>query len=152
MTPKRFNPEKDLAPMPFDERVCRQAMAMKINGLVWRPQVGCFVWDPDEFIKPTSPFPDRIYFILSLARFIEIFDTIDQVAEKLVWLPTWHQARLVCRQLGLTDENLEIWRQRDLTSPSPVEELLQIYRLIIETLKKENPNPDKPKLKIEDWH
>ncbi len=152
MTPKRFNPEKDLAPMPFDERVCRQAMAMKKNGLVWRPQVGCFVWDPDEFIKPTSPFPDRIYFILSLARFIEIFDTIDQVAEKLVWLPTWHQARLVCRQLGLTDENLEIWRQRDLTSPSPVEELLQIYRLITETLKKENPDPEKPKLKTEDWH
>ena len=150
MTPKRFNPEKDLAPMPFDERVCRQAMAMKKNGLVWRPQVGCFVWDPDEFIKPTSPFPDRIYFILSLAIFIEIFDTIDQVAEKLVWLPTWHQARLVCRQLGLTDENLEIWQQRDLTSPSPVEELLQIYRLIIETLKKENPDPDKPELKIED--
>ena len=150
MTPKRFNPEKDLAPMPFDERVCRQAMAMKKNGLVWRPQVGCFVWDPDEFIKPTSPFPDRIYFILSLARFIEIFDTIDQIAEKLVWLPTWHQARLVCRQLGLTDENLEIWQQRDLTSPSPVEELLQIYRLIIETLKKENPDPDKPELKIED--
>ena len=150
MTSKRFNPEKDLAPMPFDERVCRQAMAMKKNGLVWRPQVGCFVWDSDEFIKPTFPFPDRIYFILSLARFIEIFDTIDQVAEKLVWLPTWHQARLVCRQLGLTDENLEIWRQRDLTSPSPVEELLQIYRLIIETLKKENPDPDKPELKIED--
>ena len=152
MTSKRFNPENDLAPMPFDERVCLQAMAMKKNGLVWRPQVGCFVWDPEKFIKPTSPFPDRIYFILSLAIFIEIFDTIDQVAEKLVWLPTWHQARLVCRQLGLTDENLEIWRQRDLTSPSPVEELLQIYRLIIEILKKENPDPDKPKLKTEDWH
>ena len=144
MTPKRFNPEKDLAPMPFDERVCRQAMAMKKNGLVWRPQVGCFVWDPDEFIKPTSPFPDRIYFILSLARFIEIFDTVNQIAEKLVWLPTWHQARLVCRQLGLTDENLEIRRQRDLTSPSPVEELLQIYGLIIEILKQGNPDPDKP--------
>jgi hypothetical protein len=152
MTSKHFNPEKDLAPMPFDEHVCRQAMAMKKNGLVWRPQVGCFVWDPDEFIKPTSPFPDRIYFILSLARFIEIFDTVDQIAEKLVWLPTWHQARLVCRQLGLTDENLEIRRQRDLTSPSPVEELLQIYRLITETLKKENPDPEKPKLKTEDWH
>jgi len=150
MTSKRFNPEKDLAPMPFDESVCRQAMAMKKNGLVWRPQVGCFVWDPDEFIKPTSPFPDRIYFILSLARFIEIFDTIDQIAEKLVWLPTWHQARLVFRQLGLTDEDFEIRRQRDLTSPSPVAELLQIYRLIIETLKKENPNPDTPKLKTKD--
>ena len=144
MTSKRFNPEKDLAPMPFDERVCLRAMEMKKSGLAWRPQVGCFVWDPDEFIKPTSPFPDRIYFILSLNRFIEIFDTIDQVAEKLVWLPTWHQARLVCRQLGITDESFENRRQRELTSPSPVEELLQIYGLIIETLQHGNPNPDKP--------
>ena len=107
MTSKRFNPEKDLAPMPFDERICRRAMAMKKCDLAWRPQVGCFVWDPDEFIKSASPFPGRIYFILSLARFIEIFDTIDQIAEKLVWLPTWHQARLVCRQLGIKDENFE---------------------------------------------
>ena len=84
MTSKRFDPEKDLAPMPFDKRICRQALEMKKTGLEWRPQVGCFVWDPDEFIKPTSPFPDRIYFILSLARFIEIFDTVDQIAEKLV--------------------------------------------------------------------
>ena len=150
MTSKRFNPDKDLAPMPFDERIWQRAMAMKKCGLAWRPQVGCFVWDPDEFIKPTSPFPDRIYFILSLARFIEIFGSIEKIAENLVWLPTWHQARLVCRQLGITDEKFENRRQRELTSPSPVEELLQIYALIIETLKKENPNPDKSKLKIDD--
>ena len=150
MTSKRFNPENDLAPMPFDERVCLQAMAMKKNGLVWRPQVGCFVWDPDEFIKPTSPFPGRIYFILSLARFIEIFDTMDGIAEKLVWLPTWHQARLVSRQLGITDENFENRRLRDFTGSSPVEELLHIYGLIIETLEQENPKPDKPELNIDD--
>ena len=109
MTSKRFDPEKDLAPMPFDKRICRQALEMKKTGLEWRPQVGCFVWDPDEYIKPASPFPGRIYFILSLARFIDIFDTIEEMAEKLVWLPTWHQARLVCRQLGIgvaiTDHN-----------------------------------------------
>jgi len=134
MTSKRFNPETDLAPMPFDERVCRQAMAMKKSGLGWRPQVGCFVWDPDEFIKPTSPFPDRIYFILSLARFIEIFDTIDQIAEKLVWLPTWHQARLVCRQLGIADHIAKKSRKGD-DALSPVDELLQIYGKIVDTLK-----------------
>jgi len=144
MTSTRFNPEKDLAPMPFDKEICHQALDMKKKGLIWRPHVGCFVWDPDEFIKPASPFPDRIYFILSLARFLDIFDTIDQIAQKLVWLPTWHQARLVSRQLGITDENFENRRQRDLASPSPVEELLQIYGLIIEVLKQGNPNPDKP--------
>jgi hypothetical protein len=150
MTSKRFNPEKDLAPMPFDERICLRAMAMKKSGLAWRPQVGCFVWDPDEFIKFPSPFPGRIYFILSLARFIEIFDMIDQIAEKLVWLPTWHQARLVCRQLGMRDENIENRRQRELTSLSPVEELMQIYGLIIETLKQGIPKPDKSKLNTDD--
>ena len=134
MTPKRFNPETDLAPMPFDERICRRALEMKNSGLKWRPQVGCFVWDPDEFIKPASPFPGRIYFVLSLARFIEIFDRIEQMTRKLVWLPTWHQARLVCQQLGITDEVFEKQRQRCLSS-QPVEELLGIYGLIVETLK-----------------
>ena len=137
MTPKRFNPETDLAPMPFDERICRRALEMKKSGLEWRPQVGCFVWDPDEFIKPASPFPGRIYFVLSLARFIEIFDKTEQMTRKLVWLPTWHQAPLVCRQLGITDEVFEKQRQR-CPSSQPVEELLGIYGLIIESLKIRN--------------
>ena len=139
MISKRFNPEKDLAPLPFDERICRRALEMKKGGLAWQPHVGCFVWDPDEFIKPASPFPGRIYFILSLARFIEIFDTIEQIAQKLVWLPTWHQARLVCLQLGIPDENFENRRQRNLTSPSPVEELLDIYGLIVKALEHGSP-------------
>ncbi|NNL74885.1 MAG: hypothetical protein HKO68_00965 [Desulfobacterales bacterium] len=137
MTSKRFSSEDDLAPIPFDESVCLRALEMKKSGLAWRPHVGCFVWDPDEFIKPASPFPGRIYFILSLARFIEIFETIEQVAEKLVWLPTWHQARLVCRQLGITDEVIVQGRQRD-HALLPVEELLHIYGLIVEALKQRN--------------
>ena len=140
MTSNRFNPEKDLAPMPFDERICRQALEMKKTGLDWRPQVGCFVWDPDYAIKPASPFPGRIYFILSLARFIDIFDTIEQMAEILVWLPTWHQARLVCRQLGITNEVFESRRQRN-PGTTPAEELLEVYGLIIGTLKNGDQRP-----------
>ena len=140
MTLKRFDPEKDLAPMPFDKRICRQALEMKKTGLEWRPQVGCFVWDPDESIKPASPFPGRIYFILSLARFIDLFDTIEKMAEKLVWLPTWHQARLVCRQLGITDEAFER-RRRQNPGTTLVEGLLEVYGLIIETLKLGDQNP-----------
>jgi hypothetical protein len=134
MKSQKYNPDKDLAPMPFDERVCRRALEMKKSGLKWRPHVGCFVWDPDETIKPASPFHGRIYFILSLARFIKIFDTIEQMTQKLVWLPTWHQARLMCRQLGITDEDFESRRQQN-PGATPVEELLGIYGLIIETLK-----------------
>jgi hypothetical protein len=137
MTPIRFNPEKDLAPIPFDERVCRLALDLKNLGLNWQPHVGCFVWDPDKLIKPASPFPGRIYFILSLARFIDIFDTIDQIADKLVWLPTWHQARLLCEQLGVTDHDLaDDWQSG--TAFSPGEDLLGLYRRIGDALQNRN--------------
>jgi hypothetical protein len=129
-----FDPEKDLAPMPFSRNICQRALDMKKNGLIWRPQVGCFVWDPDEFIKPTSPFPGRIYFILSLARFLDIFDTLEQVALKLVWLPTWHQAKLLCRQLGIADD-IDKTARGDSDALSPADELLDIYEKILETLR-----------------
>ena len=138
MPSKRFNPAKDLAPMPFDNRICVRALEMKKSGLAWRPHAGCFVWDPDEFIKPASPFPGRIYFILSLSRFIEIFDTVEQIAEKLVWLPTWHQARLVCRQLVINENALDAHQQPGHAF-SPLDELLRLYGLIFEALKHGNP-------------
>jgi hypothetical protein len=34
-----------------------------------------------------------------MPRFISIFGSTDAMSEKLVWLPTWHQARLLCRHL-----------------------------------------------------
>jgi hypothetical protein len=133
MKTQRFDPETDLAPMPFDERICHRALEMKQNGLVWRPHVGCFVWDLDEHIKPDSPFPGRIYFILSLKRFIDIFDSIDQMADKLVWLPTWHQAQLIYRQLSGTQAAIDKWRSNNPGS-STVDELLYLYELIKDAL------------------
>ena len=137
MAPIRFNPEKDLAPTPFDEHICRLALEMKSLGLTWQPHVGCFVWDPDNWIKPESPFPGRIYFILSLPRFIEIFGSIQEIARKLVWLPTWHQTCLLCMRMGIGDETLEKSRQPAGTR-TPTTELLRIYRLIIEGLHERN--------------
>ncbi len=123
MQPVPFNPATDLAPLPFDAELCELARDLKQGGLPWRPHVGCFVWDPDENIKPASPFPHQIYFILSLPRFIAIFGSIDALREKVVWLPTWHQARHLCRRYGI-----------DAAPPSPAasptEELKMLYRLI----------------------
>ena len=133
MKPIPFDPQKDLAPMAFDTRTCQLAQKMKHLGIDWRPHVGCFVWDPDNTIEVDSPFPHRIYFILSLPRFISIFGSLEAIAEKLVWLPTWHQARLLCQQLNVTDDIVKnIW-QGD-TDFSAGEELPKIYALIIEAL------------------
>jgi hypothetical protein len=133
MTPIHFDPEKDLAPLPFDDRICQQARQMKAAGLKWQPHVGCFVWDPEHFIKQDSPFPKRIYFVLSLPRFIGIFDNIEKMAEKLVWLPTWHQARLLCQELGKPlDTVAKLWQGNDNLSPG--DELLGIYQVIKDAL------------------
>jgi len=88
----------DLPPIPFDERHCHMAARLKNAGLPWKPHAGCFVWDIFSTIKPSSPFPYGVYFILNLHRFLAIFETIENMQQQLVWIPTWHQARLLCIQ------------------------------------------------------
>jgi hypothetical protein len=133
MKPVYFDPEKDLAPLPFDERICRQALQMKDAGLKWQPHAGCFVWDPENYIKQDSPFPNRIYFVLSVPRFIEIFGDIEKLVEKLVWLPTWHQARLLCQELGKpVDTVSKLWQGSDNLFPG--DELFSIYQVIMNAL------------------
>ncbi len=138
MKPIPFNPQTDLAPVAFDLQVCHLAVEIKRLGIKWQPHVGCFVWDPDAHIKADSPFPHRIYFILSLPRFIDIFGSVEAMVEKLVWLPTWHQARLLCQRLGVSDDDVaHIWQRRKFGAVG--EELQQIYGLLIKALQKVNP-------------
>ncbi|MGD8989900.1 MAG: hypothetical protein PVI00_00465 [Desulfobacterales bacterium] len=135
MKPIHFDPQTDLAPMSFDNKIRQLATKIKHLGIKWQPHVGCFVWDPDQTIAADSPFPHRIYFILSLPRFIDIFGTREAIVEKLVYLPTWHQARLLCSQLNVPDEAVaSIWKKQ--TSLSAGAELHKIYELIIDALKK----------------
>ncbi len=100
MKPTPFNPQTDLAPVPFEPDVLAAAQDMKREGLEFRPHVGCFVWDPDEVIEATSPFPERVFFILNLGRFEQLLGSVDAIAEKLVWVPTENQARWIIRRLG----------------------------------------------------
>jgi len=79
-----FNPKADLAPIPFDSRHCRVALQLKEAGLVWQPHAGCFVWDRDRHIPVPSPFPGQIYFVLNVERFLGIFESVDNMKEKLV--------------------------------------------------------------------
>ena len=135
MKPVRFDPEKDLATTPFEERHILLAQELKRLGLPFEPHVGCFVWDPQNVIAADSPFPSQVYFILSLPRFLDIFGSKEKIVEKLVWLPTWHQARLVSRKLGVDDQRIAAIWQTD-PAPAPGEELLQLYKLMIDALKR----------------
>ena len=133
MKPIPFDPATDVAPIPFEQPHLQLARRMKQRGLGWKPHVGCFVWDPDAHIEAESPFPMRVYFILSLPRFIDIFDSLEAVADRLVWLPTWHQARLLALQLGVDAEKIAgLLSSSALASPG--EELAGLYRLISEAL------------------
>ena len=133
MKPIHFDPEKDLSPMPFDDRICHRALQMKNTGLEWKPHVGCFVWDPEHYIKQDSPFPHRIYFVLSIPRFIEIFGNIEKMIEKLVWLPTWHQTRLLGNNLGIPgDIVVNLLQENDNLSAG--EELFHMYGIIMNAL------------------
>ncbi len=130
-----FNPEKDLAPLPFDTRFCQLALEFKHLGLNWRPHVGCFVWDPEQYISYPSPFPNQIYFILSLPRFLDIFGSTEDLVAKLVWLPTWHQARLLCQNMEVTDDVFCRNLRTEKVLPAG-DDLYYLYECIAEALRK----------------
>ena len=106
--------------------MCRKAGELKAAGLVWDPQVGCFVWDPEQTIPAPSPFGNRIYFVLNLNRFLQFYQNTEELREKLVWLPTWHQARLLLQRMG--DEGKR-------TGGSAEEMFLHLYDRILAALR-----------------
>jgi len=124
----------DLAPTPFDECHCRLGVSLQEAGLPWRPHVGCFVYDPVRHIQVPSPFPNRIYFILNLGHFLRLLGTVEDIRKRLIWLPTWHQARLLCQQFELADDTVsKLWREGKVMRAG--DELLAIYELLLKALK-----------------
>lgn len=118
-----------LSPIPMDDRIMQLALQMKKAGLPWEPEVGCFVWDREEIIPQPSPFPKRIYFILSMKRFLAIFGDLEKMKRHLVWLPTWFQARQIMRRLQIGDVGLD--KDHSTTAEA---EMLSIYRCILRGL------------------
>ncbi len=100
------------------------ALRLKEAGLRWFVHVGCFAWDAAGVLIDFTPLPNSVYFILNLSIFARALGGVDQIHRKLVWLPTWHQARLLCREHGVPDEAVAaIW-----SSPmGPGDELPALY-------------------------
>lgn len=133
MKPTPFVARTDLEPIPFSPEHCALAKELKEKGLDWHPHVGCFVWDENGHISVSSPFPNRIYFILNLGHFFKIFETLENMKERLVWLPTWHKARIICKRLHV--DKREINRVVGFPEVKAVgEDIIALYELILEKL------------------
>jgi hypothetical protein len=134
MKPTPFVEGRDIAPIPFSRVHCEAARELKERGLPWRPHAGCFVWDEQGSIDVSSPFPNDVYFILNLGRFLQIFQTVEEMVTKLVWLPTWHQARVLCQHFNVNEEEID----RALTSEDARtvgQDVLLLYRLLLDKQK-----------------
>ena len=138
MQPTPFSPANNHAPIPFSRQICLLAEKLKEAGLSWQPHVGCFVWDPSGHIAVPSPFPERIYFILNLNHFIRIFGSVEHIVQKLVWLPTWQQARLILKNFS-ADATEVLKAFETLKVLDEDEDLAVLYSLILKTLKKQQP-------------
>lgn len=122
-----------LAPIPMDDHSMQLALQMKQAGLPWEPEVGSFVWDRQEIIAQPSPFPKRIYFILSMKPFLAIFGDVEAMKRRLVWLPTWYQARQIIHRLQIHDTDRGS-QPHPNPSSSPEAELVGLYRHILQHL------------------
>jgi hypothetical protein len=128
-----FDHATDLAPTPFEERHCLLALRLKIAGLRWKPHAGCFVWDREGIIQVPSPFPQQIYFILNLGRFLEIFNNLENITEKLIWIPTWHQVRLIANLMGIESLKIQgLWSYGSIQTPA--DEVYLLYELLLAKL------------------
>lgn len=106
---------------------------MRDLGLAWEPSVGHYVYDEAGLIEVPSPFQPKVYFILDLKHFLRRADTIETLKSKMYWLPQWHHARQIARDLGISEGTLtEKLLQQEVFSQE--KELETLYRLITEKM------------------
>ena len=115
--------------MHFSDYQIALARSFKAGGVPWTPRPGHYVLDPHEIVERESPFQDRVYFVLNLPHFIKLAGGIDSFIQKLIWLPTWDQAREILRQCGMDDaQQQEYLTEKD--SINQGSELTDLYDLI----------------------
>ncbi len=119
--------------MNFSE--CEIEMARRFSelGLVWEPKAGHYVLDPTGFCRQTSPFQDRVYFILNYPYFMDRVGGVERFKQIMIWLPTYEDARRILRNLGVSDVEVadELFRRRAIQRGSERESL---YEMILDEL------------------
>lgn len=121
------------AELRFSPRALELSAQLKAKGLSWEPTAGQFVWDEDGVLPHTSPFQDRVFFILDLKHFLRYAGSVDAMQRRMRWLPAWHDARCWLTQHGVDDVAVA---QR-LSQNQAIEkhcELEVLYEMILEQL------------------
>lgn len=119
--------------MKFSNEEIELAQLFKAFGLEWTPACGQYVLDQSGLIECASPFQPRVFFILDLKHFLRRCQTLDELKQRMCWLPDWQQARQVLEQLGVRSADVA-QRLMDTRAIEHGCERLELYRLIEEQL------------------
>ena len=93
--------------MYFCPKLFRLAEEFKRLGLRWEPSVGNYVYDAAGVVPQSSPFQDHVYFLLNYDCFMRKVGGVARFKQLMVWLPTWHEARLLLRSLGVSSAQVQ---------------------------------------------
>ncbi len=117
----------------FSSEELELAQLFKAFGLDWTPRPGMYVLDQSDLIECPSPFQDRVFFILDLKHFLRRSGTIEQLKDRVCWLPTWEHARKILADLGVPAAPIA---QRLVDSRALIDgtERLELYRMIEERI------------------
>lgn len=117
----------------FTDEEIRYAIELKRKGLNWEPRPGHYVWDEAGMIEAPTPFQEKVHLIHDLEQFARRPERISLLQASLVWLPTWHDARALLDQMGISNETI-VHRLRAEKAIEHGKELLTLYKLINEHL------------------
>ncbi len=81
--------------MIFTDNQIQLAIKLKSAGLPWQPKRGQFAFDVNGAIRPTSPFQKGVYYFLDFPCFVDYFGSVERLAQSMIWLPTFEEARLL---------------------------------------------------------
>jgi len=115
--------------MHFTDIEIELAKSLKKAGFDWKPQPGHFVLDDDHVFHHTSPFQPHLFFILDLQHFLRYTGSIDGMKRRLVWLPTWLDAREQLRELGVSNHEMATYlhENKAIENGNELEWLLRLW-------------------------
>lgn len=119
--------------MHFSPELLALAAEFKQLGLPWEPSVGNYVYDATGAVPQSSPFQDRVYFLLNYDCFMRKVGGLARFKQIMAWLPTWSNARTILKGFGVSNVEIaeELLRTKAIDNDT---ELLVLYRLIAQQL------------------